>query len=122
MEEKVDDVKAAVEDKSNGLKLEGLQAAEEIQQSPTKVAESPLIRQRVNSVADDEWGDTDSKARKLSIVVQPKTDWLTKFKWFNLYQIWINTRVLPYVNNKSLYERNGTSVNYGRCIHSNLAY
>ena len=74
MEEKVDDVKAPVEDKSNGLELDGLKAAEEIQQSPTKVAESPLIRQRVNSVADDEWGDTDSKARKLSIVVQPKTD------------------------------------------------
>ena len=71
MEKKVDDVKP-VEDKSNGLKLEGLKA-EEIQQSPTKEAESPLIRQRVNSVADDEW-DTDSKARKLSIVVQPKTD------------------------------------------------
>lgn len=66
---KVDDVKPEEVDKSNGLKLESLKAEE----SPTKVAESPLIRQRVNSVADDEW-DTDSKARKLSIVVQPKTD------------------------------------------------
>ena len=53
-------------EKSNGLKLEGLKAEELT--SPTKVAESPLIRNRVNSVADDEW-DTDSKARKQSIVV-----------------------------------------------------